>query len=346
MAAILYGEAFGRQRPKDAVATLSARSKRTHTLGESFTDHLRARAEAEEVYSKVRLAGDHSISTTLRSVVDKVGTDHRADTVRQALFKLARKPIVPEHVTLDKGADKVRKRLEAELNELARAHEALAKRIQAELVPALATATNVGEADLRSQELGATGAAKDFDDAAGRVAKASAKAGANPAKLQAAEADLQRATRMWRSTVGPSLFVSHAQVDSVRLEGVKEQLAKYATMQSDIARERLEAAERALVDVIGWEVDEDAAEWMRREGGGSEFADQPTSSRSPVETNAPRQSAAAVVPPASSAFLSAAPRALTLIAIWLTSQPLLRAMMTRCASRPCTRIAAVASCRA
>jgi len=54
MAAILYGEAFGRQRPKDVVATLSARSKRTHTLGESFTDHLRARAEAEEAYSKVR----------------------------------------------------------------------------------------------------------------------------------------------------------------------------------------------------------------------------------------------------------------------------------------------------
>ena len=54
MAAILYQEAFGRQRPRDVVATLSARSKRTHTLGESFTDHLRARAEAEEVYSKVR----------------------------------------------------------------------------------------------------------------------------------------------------------------------------------------------------------------------------------------------------------------------------------------------------
>lgn len=64
----------------------------------------------------------------------------------------------------------------------------------------------------------------------------------------------------------PAYFSASQAVDRARLEAIKENIAKYETLCNDLGRDKMELAERGLVSVFGWEVDEDMNLFLASEG--------------------------------------------------------------------------------
>jgi hypothetical protein len=95
----------------------------------------------------------------------------------------------------------------------------------------------------------------------------SKKSDAVTSRVNASQADLARIANSW-SSAAPRIFATYQSVDRSRLELLKECLAKYETMHNDIGRERMELAEKGLVDLLSYEVDNDMRQFVGKQGGG------------------------------------------------------------------------------
>ena len=83
--------------------------------------------------------------------------------------------------------------------------------------------------------------------------------------MQSSQYEITEAHGAWTSSA-PAYLSAHQSVERLRLEAIKENLAKYETMCNDIGREKMEMAERGLVSILSWEIDEEVNGFLAAEG--------------------------------------------------------------------------------
>lgn len=87
------------------------------------------------------------------------------------------------------------------------------------------------------------------------------------AEVNAAQADLADAQQGWLIE-SPQVFSLYQSIDAARLTALKEVFTKWETTRSDVARSEMEASERIMMMVLGWDTLEDLQEFLLRKGAG------------------------------------------------------------------------------
>ena len=200
------------------------------------------------------------------------------DTYVKALNKLHQRvgrevlPSSSDSASTTAGWAALKASLDEELINIIRIHDVFSQRINDSVVAGFRESARNGDARLKQSETGVVSCVKDFEDASSRLGRAQSKSGSlnrsgkGNDKLMAAQNDLNTAHASWVASA-PSYLKTAQQVDKARLEGIKENLAKYQTMQNDLGRERMELAERGLNAVFAWEIEEDMQAFVNVEGG-------------------------------------------------------------------------------
>lgn len=172
-------------------------------------------------------------------------------------------------LTHDSGLDAVLTSLENELATQARIQDSYASRLETNVAAALKDAGKASEAAYKSNETSAQQIAKEFEDASSKLSKvrppstasqviemliickqaqsgkSTFRKGGDVTKLQS---DVDSAQDDWMTEAPP--FLNAAQkAETSRLEGIQQNLAKFQTLASDLAREKMELSERSLLQV-------------------------------------------------------------------------------------------------
>ena len=202
------------------------------------------------------------------------------------MSKLTARPIVEDSQD-DAGWAAVLGNLETELGEVIRQHEVFAKRLEEQIVIPLRERARSGDTSLKQHEATISSIAKEHDDAQSRLSKAQTKS-SKKNKLETSQDELNMSYAQWLSSA-PAYLHTVQKAERSRLEQIKENLAKYETLQSDLGRERMEMAERGLMSFIAWEFDDDIQTFLLRSGSAratttlSTERGQGTAGRTPTE---------------------------------------------------------------
>jgi hypothetical protein len=212
----LYEQAFvNHPKPKETVALLSARLRSSENVALALADFVEQRAAAEQAYVK-------------------------------ALTKLTTKTLLPN----DAGSlEEIWTEMEGELHTTIKSHSAFASKLENTIAAPLRERSRAGEQRVKQYSGDAQAIASDHDSISSKLAKASSKTGfgtssKKQAQLASTQDDLSSTLASWLSTA-PNYLKAVQSADKARLEAIKENLAKYETLVSDLGREKMEAGELA-----------------------------------------------------------------------------------------------------
>ncbi|ORY85956.1 Muniscin C-terminal mu homology domain-domain-containing protein [Leucosporidium creatinivorum] len=251
----IYQDSFGRARPNLAYQAVNRRLNLTRALTTDLAAYYEERALVEETYIKAlqklssRLHGSGS-STVLRAVED-LGLEQR-DEDRQL------------------GAwSGVRAKLEQEITDTAKVHETWRKKVLEEVEGPLRQSVSKSDWARWQQgdaQLGST--VKEYDSTLDKVQKGQSKASksskATSSKLLTAQSQLSTLGSSLTSALPAYLAQSQA-LDESHSAFLKEALVRAGTCSSDLGRERMEAGERLLVNVLGVDEQVEMQTWALRE---------------------------------------------------------------------------------
>jgi hypothetical protein len=210
----LYEQAFvNHSKPKETVALLSARLRSSENVALALADFVEQRAAAEQAYVK-------------------------------ALTKLTTKTLLPN----DAGSlEEIWAEMDGELHTTIKSHSAFASKLENTIAAPLRERSRSGEQRVKQYSGDAQAIASDHDSISSKLAKASSKTGfgtssKKQAQLASTQDDLSATLASWLSTA-PNYLKAVQSADKARLEAIKENLAKYETLVSDLGREKMEAGE-------------------------------------------------------------------------------------------------------
>lgn len=160
----------------------------------------------------------------------------------------------------------IEKVIERETSQIASLHERFAHRCRDQLeVPLRNRASKEDWQAVYRQDRQGDSLLKEIDDAQSKVQKAQTKGKKGSDKLPGLMQSQTNAENAWRSQL-PGYLQQYQQLDYARLTSVKELLTAFETLQNDLGRERMEAAERGLEACLLWEVGQELTEFISKEG--------------------------------------------------------------------------------
>lgn len=171
------------------------------------------------------------------------------------------------------------------MEETIRLHEGFSDKLESQVVGSLRNKARDGDNTLRQQEGNISHVVKNYEDAVTRLSKVgvstlqsysytdaiainqaqSKSSRKNDSSLQSSHYEITEAHGEWTRS-GPAYLSAYQHVERSRLEAIKENLAKYETMCNDLGREKMEMAERGLVSILSWEIEEDVNAFLASEG--------------------------------------------------------------------------------
>ena len=173
--------------------------------------------------------------------------------------------------------------IEKETSQIASLHERFATRCRDQLeVPLRNRANKEDWQTITRQDKQSDSLLKDIEDAQGKVQKAQAKDKKGADKLPGLMQAQSGAENAWRNHL-PAYLPQYQQLDHARLNTIKELLTAFETLQNDLGRERMEAAERGLEACLLWEVEQELTEFISKEG----FRGSGAPSRAPAQAAMP-----------------------------------------------------------
>ena len=156
--------------------------------------------------------------------------------------------------------------IEKETSQIATLHERFANRCRDQLeVPLRNRANKEDWQTVTRQDKQSDSILRDIEDAQGKVQKAQAKGKKGADKLPGLLQSQTSAENAWRSHL-PQYLPQYQQLDYARLTTIKELLTAFETLQNDLGRERMEAAERGLEACLLWEVEQELTDFISKEG--------------------------------------------------------------------------------
>lgn len=96
--------------------------------------------------------------------------------------------------------------------------------------------------------------------------------------MNAASEELNDAQQGWLIE-SPQVFGLYQAVDTNRLTALKEIFTKWETTRSDIARGEMEASERIMMMVLGWDTLEDLQDFLLKKGAAGGASERTPGSR-------------------------------------------------------------------
>jgi ABC-type transporter Mla subunit MlaD len=203
----LYEQAFANSPPKQTVTLLKARLLASENAAESLSRYVEERSAIESDYAK-------------------------------KLSKLASRPILPDGT----GFADIVTQIEAELSSAVQSHSTFASKLENTVAAPLRDSSRAGAERVKSYAGDANAIANEHDSISQKVAKAASKFGASSkkqAQLASNQDDLSTALAGWLNAA-PNYLKAVQHADKARLDAIKENMAKYETLVSDLGRERME----------------------------------------------------------------------------------------------------------
>lgn len=106
---------------------------------------------------------------------------------------------------------------------------------------------------------------REYEKTSSKLEKASGK---KSGKSETLSAELNQITQSL-SSLSPMVYTTYQRLDEERLRGLKEVIVRWGTVRADIAGRDGERADRAVVNLVGWETGDEVLSVGRRLGGGS-----------------------------------------------------------------------------
>ncbi|BGP19827.1 hypothetical protein JCM10213_003136 [Rhodosporidiobolus nylandii] len=253
----LYASSFSQSRsPSSTFTAASQRLSLSRALTSDLASYYAARCEVEEQYVR-----------SLQKLSSRLHGQGK-DAVFRELGALGIAGPEADRLIGKAFAD-VRRRVEGEVAETARVHEVWRKKVGEEVERPLRESVGRGEWarwNATERELG--GLAREFEQAGEKVQKAqqkSTRSSKPSSKLLTAQSSVSQLGSQLSSAL-PSFLTLTQSLDLHHSAFLKEALVRAGTATSDLGRERMEAGERLLVQVLAVDESAEAEEWALREG--------------------------------------------------------------------------------
>ncbi|GAA6051440.1 hypothetical protein JCM3770_000521 [Rhodotorula araucariae] len=254
----LYADAFAHARSPAAVfQTASSRITVQRALAADLASLLRERAHAEDAYARA-----------LHKITARLHAQGKDQVCREAAL-LPLDARQQDRILGDAWAN-LRRTFELDLQETARVHDRWRQKIEAEVEVPLRASLDQGDwARWSAAENSMAANIREYESLVDRVSKAQAKSTKSGKSASSKQLQSQSALASLGSSLTAALpaFLSQSQaLDLVHGAFLKECLVRCGTHTSDLGRERMEAGERLLNQVLAVDEGAEAEEWALREG--------------------------------------------------------------------------------